>query len=392
MRPDADRIIDLEGGTLVPGVPRCARAPSGHRALRAGHRLQRGAKVRNADPRRFPPGGRGGGAVLFGGNFEDPLDRPHDPQISTMRWGTAGAAHQGGHALVHRVDRAPEPAGSERPEGVDRGRRADEPTGYLREQAARDRVDDWFENNLPREQQIEAIRAAARPRLLQGRYVGARDVRGRVARVAARSTSSWRRWSPWPSSSSLSRDDRGRSGEGTGSRSIGGDWFLDGSFGSHTAWMKEPFTSSPSRAHPDEVSATGAMRRYATSSPRRSRRGCRWACMRSETPRSTGCLGVGEGRRQVGCRRGSRRSATAHRALRVRESTITSHASAALGLRASVQPAFDAFWGGEDGLYSERIGWDRARHMNRFRSMLDAGCGWGPDRIRRSLRSIRSCR
>ena len=45
--------------------------------------------------------------------------------------------------------------------------------------------------------------------------------------------------------------------------------------------------------------------------------------------------------------------------------------AAALGLRASVQPAFDAFWGG-DGLYKERIG-ARSIEMNRFRSMMDAG-------------------
>ncbi|MEA2517025.1 MAG: hypothetical protein QOG16_863, partial [Actinomycetota bacterium] len=44
-----------------------------------------------------------------------------------------------------------------------------------------------------------------------------------------------------------------------------------------------------------------------------------------------------------------------------------------LGLRASIQPAFDLYWGGEEGLYSKRIGWDRARGMNRFASMLGNG-------------------
>ena len=47
--------------------------------------------------------------------------------------------------------------------------------------------------------------------------------------------------------------------------------------------------------------------------------------------------------------------------------------AAALNLGASVQPCFDRYWGGEDGLYSERIGWERASQMNRFKSMLDAG-------------------
>ena len=47
--------------------------------------------------------------------------------------------------------------------------------------------------------------------------------------------------------------------------------------------------------------------------------------------------------------------------------------AASLGLRASVQPAFDHYWGGADGLYARRIGWDRARMMNRFKSMAGSG-------------------
>ena len=35
--------------------------------------------------------------------------------------------------------------------------------------------------------------------------------------------------------------------------------------------------------------------------------------------------------------------------------------AARLGLRASVQPAFDRLWGGPDGLYAQRMGWDRAQ-------------------------------
>jgi predicted amidohydrolase YtcJ len=48
-------------------------------------------------------------------------------------------------------------------------------------------------------------------------------------------------------------------------------------------------------------------------------------------------------------------------------------AMAAYGIVASVQPAFDAFWGGEAGMYVERLGRDRAVAMNPFRAMVDAG-------------------
>jgi predicted amidohydrolase YtcJ len=47
--------------------------------------------------------------------------------------------------------------------------------------------------------------------------------------------------------------------------------------------------------------------------------------------------------------------------------------AAHLGLRLSVQPVFDLYWGGSDGLYSDRMGWERAQQMNRFGSMLKAG-------------------
>lgn len=46
---------------------------------------------------------------------------------------------------------------------------------------------------------------------------------------------------------------------------------------------------------------------------------------------------------------------------------------ARLGIVASVQPAFDAAWGGEDSLYSRRLGSHRAAAMNPFATMQRAG-------------------
>lgn len=46
---------------------------------------------------------------------------------------------------------------------------------------------------------------------------------------------------------------------------------------------------------------------------------------------------------------------------------------AALGLSASVQPAFDAAWGGPDGMYAQRLGPDRALAMNPLASFARAG-------------------
>jgi predicted amidohydrolase YtcJ len=46
---------------------------------------------------------------------------------------------------------------------------------------------------------------------------------------------------------------------------------------------------------------------------------------------------------------------------------------ALLGLVASVQPMFDALWGGPDGMYVERLGSERAARMNPFAELAAAG-------------------
>jgi hypothetical protein len=42
-------------------------------------------------------------------------------------------------------------------------------------------------------------------------------------------------------------------------------------------------------------------------------------------------------------------------------------------VHASVQPVFDAWWGGDKGLYAQRLGVERARGMNRFADLASAG-------------------
>ena len=48
-------------------------------------------------------------------------------------------------------------------------------------------------------------------------------------------------------------------------------------------------------------------------------------------------------------------------------------AMAAHGVVASVQPAFDARWGGPDGMYATRLGAERARAMNPYAALAAAG-------------------
>jgi predicted amidohydrolase YtcJ len=46
---------------------------------------------------------------------------------------------------------------------------------------------------------------------------------------------------------------------------------------------------------------------------------------------------------------------------------------AELGMVASVQPAFDALWGGDAGMYAQRLGVERALGTNPFADLSDAG-------------------
>jgi predicted amidohydrolase YtcJ len=48
--------------------------------------------------------------------------------------------------------------------------------------------------------------------------------------------------------------------------------------------------------------------------------------------------------------------------------------AARLGMLLSVQPAFDHLWGGDDGMYAQRLGVERACDMNLFKSAKRAGC------------------
>jgi predicted amidohydrolase YtcJ len=54
-------------------------------------------------------------------------------------------------------------------------------------------------------------------------------------------------------------------------------------------------------------------------------------------------------------------------------STSQIERAAMLGLAVSVQPTFDRNWGQPGGLYDAGLGWDRAAAMNAYRTMIDRG-------------------
>ncbi|MEU0671238.1 amidohydrolase [Streptomyces lavendulocolor] len=146
-----------------------------------------------------------------------------------------------------------------------------------------------------------------------------------------------------------------------------GDLFVDGSLGSHTACLHEPYADAAhtGTAHLDAA----AVAAHVTA--------CTEAGLQAGF-HAIGDAAVGavvDGVRAAAEKVGPARVRAARHRVEHAE-MLTPEAIAAfaeLGLTASVQPAFDAAWGGEDGMYAERLGAERARTLNPYAAMLRAG-------------------
>ncbi|SOE09610.1 hypothetical protein SAMN06272775_0687 [Streptomyces sp. 2323.1] len=154
-----------------------------------------------------------------------------------------------------------------------------------------------------------------------------------------------------------------------------GDLFVDGSLGSHTAHLHAPYADSPSSAG-GTPSHTGVAHLRAEDVADHVA-----ACTEAGLQAGFHAIGdaaltsVVDGVRAAAERVGlDRIRAARHRvehAEMLTERTIAGFAE--LALTASVQPAFDAAWGGEDGMYAARLGADRARTLNPYAALLKAG-------------------
>ncbi|MCU1614194.1 MAG: Amidohydrolase 3 [Frankiales bacterium] len=148
----------------------------------------------------------------------------------------------------------------------------------------------------------------------------------------------------------------------------GGDLFCDGALGSHTAALGAPYA--------DEPRTSGALR-FSTGQLVDHVR----ACTRAGVQAGFHCIG----------------DAAVAQVIYAVETVAVEHGRAAvracrhrlehvemiqspdvermqdLGMIASVQPAFDAAWGGEDGMYARRLGVERALRTNPLAHFSDAG-------------------
>ncbi|MEH0510740.1 MULTISPECIES: amidohydrolase [unclassified Streptomyces] len=152
-----------------------------------------------------------------------------------------------------------------------------------------------------------------------------------------------------------------------GALGAAGDLFVDGALGSHTACLHTPYADAGHTGvaylDADEVAA------HVTA--------CTEAGLQAgfHAIGDAAVTGVVEGVRAAAEKVGlARIRAARHRVEHAEMLTPeTVAAFAELGLTASVQPAFDALWGGEQGMYAQRLGADRARTLNPFAALLRAG-------------------
>lgn len=154
-----------------------------------------------------------------------------------------------------------------------------------------------------------------------------------------------------------------------GAHGAAGDLFVDGSIGSHTACLTAPYADAlPATTGAAYLTAEDVAAHVAAS---------------TLAGQQAGFHVIGDGATRI-VTDGLRQAATqvgrdALRAARHRLEHLEMpdgadlELLADLGVVASVQPAFDAAWGGPGGMYAQRLGVERAATLNPFAPMLALG-------------------
>lgn len=153
-----------------------------------------------------------------------------------------------------------------------------------------------------------------------------------------------------------------------GAHGLAGDLFVDGAFGSRTAALREPYTDAPHTSGALYLTAQRIADHVA-------------AC--TEAGRQAGFHVIGDaavtevvaGFRLAEKVVGEQALVAARHRLEHLEMVTAEQAGelARLGVVASVQPLFDAAWGGPDRMYAERLGPDRAAALNPFATLTAEG-------------------
>lgn len=151
-----------------------------------------------------------------------------------------------------------------------------------------------------------------------------------------------------------------------GAIGAGGDLFCDGSFGSHTAGLTDPYADKPDDS---------GYLRFETDDLARHIVAC------SEAGLQAGFHAIGDravaqvvdAMNRAASKAGAATVFGAGHRIEHAELVPDVSALARTGLIASMQPAFDAAWGGAEGMYAQRLGVSRALSTNPFSRMAAEG-------------------
>lgn len=152
-----------------------------------------------------------------------------------------------------------------------------------------------------------------------------------------------------------------------GAAGAAGDLFADGSLGSHTAHLHAPYADAAhtGTAHLDAEAVAAHVAHCTEAGLQAGFHAIGDAALTTVTD------GVRAAADRVGLARVRAARHRVEHAEMLTERTLA--AFAGLALTASVQPAFDAAWGGGEGMYAARLGADRARTLNPYAALLKAG-------------------
>ena len=156
--------------------------------------------------------------------------------------------------------------------------------------------------------------------------------------------------------------------DGTGARGLAGDLFVDGALGSRTAWLHQPYDDAPERCGNSYLD-TDAIADHLR------------AC--TEAGITAGFHVIGDAAvtavvaafERVVDQFGAPAVARCGHRLEHLEMVTEEQAGklGSWGVLASMQPNFDALWGGEDGMYVQRLGLDRGTRLNPFALLASQG-------------------
>jgi predicted amidohydrolase YtcJ len=150
---------------------------------------------------------------------------------------------------------------------------------------------------------------------------------------------------------------------------LAGDLCVDGSIGSHTSALRDPYADRDTTGH--AYLSVDQLREHLVGCTRRGlQAGFHVIGDRANDLARAALQGAAH---EVGH---DAMRAAGHRMEHVEMPDAAAVSVLAdLGVHASVQPAFDAAWGGSEGLYARRLGIERAAMMNPLRSLHGAGVG-----------------